>query len=236
MQGLNGLKYFATIVAVTTRTAYSRSHSDEWYKIAWVASGVAAASGTYWDLVLDWGLLQRNSKNRWLRDKLLIPHHSVYFGAMFWTSESISFLHKETLITIVASLEIIRRGIWNFFRLENEHLNNVGEHGVLDEKVLGSSAHSDYGMMTLLVTDGVPGLQVCREKTKKPQVVSSQLKLGFHTAAKKIEGDGDLNQGLEAYDGSGEKTELQRFSNDHRLNFGMQTKKEEEEKPTKKEA
>ena len=82
MQGLNGLKYFATIVAVTTRTAYSRSHSDEWYKIAWVASGVAAASGTYWDLVLDWGLLQRNSKNRWLRDKLLIPHHSVYFGAM----------------------------------------------------------------------------------------------------------------------------------------------------------
>ncbi|WOH03955.1 hypothetical protein DCAR_0623360 [Daucus carota subsp. sativus] len=33
--------------------------------------------------------------------------------------------------------------------------------GVLDEKVLGSSAHSDYGMMTLLVTDGVPGLQVC---------------------------------------------------------------------------
>lgn len=83
MQGLNGLKYFATIVAVTTRTAYSRSRdSTEWYIIAWVASGVAAASGTYWDLVLDWGLLQRNSKNRWLRDKLLIPHHSVYFGAM----------------------------------------------------------------------------------------------------------------------------------------------------------
>ncbi|KAL1804300.1 hypothetical protein ACET3Z_032947 [Daucus carota] len=140
MQGLNGLKYFATIVAVTTRTAYSRSHSDEWYKIAWVASGVAAASGTYWDLVLDWGLLQRNSKNRWLRDKLLIPHHSVYFGAMVlnvllrlaWLQTvldfRVSFLHKETLITIVASLEIIRRGIWNFFRLENEHLNNVGKY------------------------------------------------------------------------------------------------------------
>ncbi|WOH16409.1 hypothetical protein DCAR_0935962 [Daucus carota subsp. sativus] len=140
MQGLNGLKYFATIVAVTTRTAYSRSHSDEWYKIAWVASGVAAASGTYWDLVLDWGLLQRNSKNRWLRDKLLIPRHSVYFGAMVlnvllrlaWLQTvldfRVSFLHKETLITIVASLEIIRRGIWNFFRLENEHLNNVGKY------------------------------------------------------------------------------------------------------------
>lgn len=141
MQGLNGLKYFATIVAVTTRTVYSRSRdSTEWYIIAWVASGVAAASGTYWDLVLDWGLLQRNSKNRWLRDKLLIPHHSVYFGAMVlnvllrlaWLQTvldfQVSFLHKQTLITIVASLEIIRRGIWNFFRLENEHLNNVGKY------------------------------------------------------------------------------------------------------------
>ncbi|KAK1378570.1 hypothetical protein POM88_025314 [Heracleum sosnowskyi] len=39
----------------------------------------------------------------------------------------VSFLHKQTLITIVAGLEIIRRGIWNFYRLENEHLNNVGK-------------------------------------------------------------------------------------------------------------
>lgn len=40
----------------------------------------------------------------------------------------LSFLHRQTLITIVASLEIVRRGIWNFFRLENEHLNNVGKY------------------------------------------------------------------------------------------------------------
>ncbi|KAK7841428.1 phosphate transporter pho1 like protein 3 [Quercus suber] len=40
----------------------------------------------------------------------------------------VSFLHKNSLIAIVASLEIIRRGIWNFFRLENEHLNNVGKY------------------------------------------------------------------------------------------------------------
>ncbi|KAK9008578.1 hypothetical protein V6N11_075467 [Hibiscus sabdariffa] len=37
-------------------------------------------------------------------------------------------LHPQTLTTIVASLEIIRRGVWNFFRLENEHLNNVGKY------------------------------------------------------------------------------------------------------------
>ncbi|XP_014520438.1 1-aminocyclopropane-1-carboxylate oxidase isoform X2 [Vigna radiata var. radiata] len=32
------------------------------------------------------------------------------------------------------------------------------------------SAHSDVGALTLLITDGVPGLQICRDKSKEPQV------------------------------------------------------------------
>lgn len=140
MQGLNGLKYFSTIVAVCMRTAYSISGATHWNILAWIASVIAAIAGTYWDLVIDWGLLQKNSKNRWLRDKLLVPHKTVYFAAMVlnvllrfvWLQTvlkfSVSFLHIQTLTAIVAVLEIIRRGIWNFFRLENEHLNNVGKY------------------------------------------------------------------------------------------------------------
>jgi hypothetical protein len=82
MQGYNGLKYFLTIVAVCMRTAYSLDDRRRWKALAWIFSACAAIVGTYWDLVMDWGLLQRQSKNRWLRDKLLIPHKSVYFGAM----------------------------------------------------------------------------------------------------------------------------------------------------------
>lgn len=82
MQGYNGLKYFATIVAVCVRTAYKLDEGMTWRIIAWVSSIIAAVVSTYWDLVFDWGLLQRNSKNRWLRDKLLVPHKSIYFGAM----------------------------------------------------------------------------------------------------------------------------------------------------------
>lgn len=37
------------------------------------------------------------------------------------------WLHRSMTVFVVACLEIIRRGIWNFFRLENEHLNNVGK-------------------------------------------------------------------------------------------------------------
>ncbi|XP_022945625.1 phosphate transporter PHO1 homolog 3-like [Cucurbita moschata] len=141
MQGYNGLKYFLTIVAVCLRTAYSLNKGVlTWKVLAAVFSAVAAIICTYWDIVMDWGLLQRNSKNRWLRDKLLVGHNSVYFVAMglnvllrfAWLQTVLdfqfSFLHTQGLITIVASLEIIRRGIWNFFRLENEHLNNVGKY------------------------------------------------------------------------------------------------------------
>lgn len=141
MQGLNGLKYLATIVAVCTRIAFTRNkHSIAWKVVAGIASTIAAVVSTYWDIVLDWGLLQRNSTNPWLRDKLLVPHTNVYFGAMglnvllrlAWLQTILdikfSFLHRESMITLVASLEIIRRGIWNFFRLENEHLNNVGKY------------------------------------------------------------------------------------------------------------
>ncbi|KAK1565643.1 hypothetical protein Q3G72_031594 [Acer saccharum] len=39
-----------------------------------------------------------------------------------------------------------------------------------DEETYGASAHSDYGMITLLASDGVPGLQVCRDKSQHPRV------------------------------------------------------------------
>uniref|UniRef100_A0A1J3JJ04 Phosphate transporter PHO1-like protein 5 n=1 Tax=Noccaea caerulescens TaxID=107243 RepID=A0A1J3JJ04_NOCCA len=141
-QGYNGLKYFLTIVAVFLRTMYSVQEDNEfiWRILAGIFSAIAAIFCTYWDLVLDWGLLNRTSKNRWLRDKLLVPQKKVYFIAMIlnillrfaWLQTvldfNFSFMHRQTMVAVVASLEIIRRGIWNFFRLENEHLNNVGKY------------------------------------------------------------------------------------------------------------
>ncbi|XP_010514091.1 PREDICTED: phosphate transporter PHO1 homolog 5-like isoform X2 [Camelina sativa] len=142
-QGYNGLKYFLTIVAVCLRTTYSvvdEDHEFVWRILAGIFSAIAAIFCTYWDLVYDWGLLNRTSKNPWLRDKLLVPQKKVYFIAMIlnillrfaWLQTvldfNFSFMHRQTMVAVVASLEIIRRGIWNFFRLENEHLNNVGKY------------------------------------------------------------------------------------------------------------
>nr|KJB60779.1 hypothetical protein B456_009G325300 [Gossypium raimondii] len=127
VQGYNGLKYFLTIVAVCLRTAYYVNTGIGWRVIVGIVSAIAAIFCTYWDFVYDWGLLNRQSKNPWLRDKLLVPHKYIYFGAMglnvvlrfAWLQTVLNFkfdLHRETLATLVASLEIIRRGVWNFFR------------------------------------------------------------------------------------------------------------------------
>nr|GMD55388.1 phosphate transporter PHO1 homolog 3-like isoform X1 [Ipomoea batatas] len=138
--GVNGLKHFTTVAALVLRTLYELKKGAAMRILAAVFSGITTIANTYWDIVIDWGLLQRNSKNPWLRDKLLVPNKAVYFAAivmnmilrLVWMQLvldfNLPFLHKKAMVAIIACLEIIRRGIWNFFRLENEHLNNVGKY------------------------------------------------------------------------------------------------------------
>lgn len=143
MQALNGLKYFSTVVALVMRSLYDIARQNGspattfWRIMAAATSGITTIYNTYWDIVMDWGLLQMNSRNRWLRDKLLISNKAVYAIAivlnillrLVWMQLvldfNLPFLHRNAMIAVVACLEILRRGIWNFFRLENEHFNNV---------------------------------------------------------------------------------------------------------------
>lgn len=90
MHGLNALKYSSTIVAVATRTIYSLRGGKTLLIVAAASSGVATIANTYWDIAIDWGLLHRNSRNPWLRDKLIVPIRSVYFIAM--VTKLVSFL------------------------------------------------------------------------------------------------------------------------------------------------
>ncbi|XP_073018921.1 phosphate transporter PHO1 homolog 3-like isoform X1 [Primulina eburnea] len=140
-QGFNSLKYFSTVAALILRTIYDLRRGTFWRILAASSSGFTTIYNTYWDIVIDWGLLQRNSKNPWLRDKLLVSNKAVYFIAivanillrLVWMQlvldiQEAPFLHRKAMVALVACLEILRRGIWNFFRLENEHLNNVGKY------------------------------------------------------------------------------------------------------------
>ncbi|XP_050227012.1 2-oxoglutarate-Fe(II) type oxidoreductase hxnY-like [Mercurialis annua] len=66
------------------------------------------------------------------------------------------------------------------------HYPDVVKHS--EEEIFGASAHSDFGMITLLVTDGVPGLQVCREKYEEPRTWENVL----HMEGAFIVNTGDL--------------------------------------------
>lgn len=45
----------------------------------------------------------------------------------------LSSIIKLPLVELIAAVEIIRRGQWNLFRLENEHLNNCGKFRAVKE-------------------------------------------------------------------------------------------------------
>lgn len=86
MHGYNGLKYFLTIIAVLIRSAFELRKGIKLKVLALISSAIAALMNTHYDIMVDWGLLQRKSKNFGLRDKLLVSHKSVYFAAMVSTS------------------------------------------------------------------------------------------------------------------------------------------------------
>ncbi|TMW86889.1 hypothetical protein EJD97_020744 [Solanum chilense] len=138
--GFNGFTYFSMLLSVVFQSTFRLKKKMTWKVWALVSSGVAALANITWDIRMDWGLLQMKSRNFLLRDKLLLHHKTVYYIAMIlevllrfvWLQVVLSFdmrpLRGKVITSTFASLEILRRGIWNFFRLENEHLNNVGEY------------------------------------------------------------------------------------------------------------
>ncbi|KAM3866475.1 xenotropic and polytropic retrovirus receptor 1 homolog isoform 2-T2 [Diretmus argenteus] len=107
--------------------------------------GFSVISSCYtliWDLKMDWGLFDRNAgENTFLREEIVYPHKAYYYSAIVedvllrfsWTlTVSLSTVCSfpgisDILATILAPMEVFRRFVWNFFRLENEHLNNCGE-------------------------------------------------------------------------------------------------------------
>lgn len=133
-------KYVSAMLAAGAKVAYERDKSAGMMWLVVVISSAATIYQLYWDFVMDWGLLQMNSKNPWLRNELVLRRKFIYYFSMglnlilrlAWLQTVLhtSFEHVDHRVTelFIASLEVIRRGQWNFYRLENEHLNNAGKY------------------------------------------------------------------------------------------------------------
>ncbi|KAH6825102.1 EXS family protein [Perilla frutescens var. hirtella] len=136
---LNLGKYVSAMLAAGAKVAYEKEKTVGWLCLVMIMSSTATVYQLYWDFVKDWGLLEFNSKNPWLRDELVLRHKFIYYFSLglnlvlrlAWlqTVFHYNFEKVDYRVTMLflAALEVVRRGQWNFYRLENEHLNNAGK-------------------------------------------------------------------------------------------------------------
>ncbi|KAM0047727.1 putative SPX domain-containing protein [Helianthus debilis subsp. tardiflorus] len=132
-------KYVSAMLAAGAKVAYEKEKSVGWLCVVVIMSSITTVYQLYWDFVKDWGLLQMNSKNPWLRNELILRRKFIYFLSMglnvvlrlAWLQTVLHYkfggIDYRLTGLFLAALEVIRRGHWNFYRLENEHLNNAGK-------------------------------------------------------------------------------------------------------------
>eukprot|EP00743_Colponemidia_sp_Colp-15_P003538 GILK01003818.1.p1 GENE.GILK01003818.1~~GILK01003818.1.p1 ORF type:complete len:823 (+),score=116.33 GILK01003818.1:2051-4519(+) len=148
LQLMNAGKYFSAMLVVLFDALSNPKlggNLPQWRWIWVICAVISTAYSFMWDIKMDWGFLQPNSKFRFLRNKLAYSHIGVYYVAIVtnfllrcsWvisiSPEFFGIHFAPELVTLAVGLgEIYRRSQWNFFRLENEHLNNCGQYRAVD--------------------------------------------------------------------------------------------------------
>ncbi|KAK9459329.1 EXS family-domain-containing protein [Lipomyces oligophaga] len=90
----------------------------------------------FWDLFMDWSLFQANSQHKLLRDELGFRDPRWYYAAMiidpvlrfnwvFYVIFPVQIQQSAVTSFLIALVEVLRRFVWIFFRMENEHCANV---------------------------------------------------------------------------------------------------------------
>ncbi|XP_017033779.1 xenotropic and polytropic retrovirus receptor 1 homolog [Drosophila kikkawai] len=143
---INAFKYTLSIIVVIFSTVqmetsgnYKSVFQNPW---TWVYLTSALISSFYslaWDMLKDFGLFREwKGENLFLRDQLVYPKWFYYFVIVentllrfVWLLEFAmvyqNVLASHTGTTLASFCEMTRRFLWNFLRLENEHLNNCGQ-------------------------------------------------------------------------------------------------------------
>ncbi|CAF3082773.1 unnamed protein product [Rotaria socialis] len=128
-----------------------------------IASFIGATYKLIWDLKMDWGFFDANdNENKFLREQIVYPSKFYYYAGIiqdvtfryiwiinvFMHFRTRSAEYADVIGFIFGLIEVFRRFIWNYFRLENEHLNNCGEfRAVRDISIAPISMRVDHGTL-----------------------------------------------------------------------------------------
>ena len=135
---LNASKYSLVIIVIILRATIQSGIP------VYIVQACSTLFSLYWDLVMDFGLLQstRDFKKLILRDQLVVfPYKSVYYYMIFfncisrfsWILLNYNILSIDNTQLLIALIEILRRFHWTFLRIEYEHLNNCNLFKAVEE-------------------------------------------------------------------------------------------------------
>ncbi|KAL7015032.1 hypothetical protein ACKWTF_016251 [Chironomus riparius] len=156
---------FSSITMATTGSYPKSTHNPFFY--FWIVSAIVSSCYAYgWDVYMDWGLMSMEGENKFLRDEIVYSNTWFYYIAMVedfilrfgWTLSmsliEMGYIDSDIMLSILAPLEVFRRFIWNYFRLENEHLNNCGNfRAVRDISIAPITGASDEAMILRMMDD-----------------------------------------------------------------------------------
>lgn len=193
---VNAGKYsttFFVVIFTTLRIYYAPSYAnlyDNPFTYLMLASQFISSVYTYtWDIKMDWGLLSSssNGENRFLRDEIVYSPGFYYFAILedlalrfVWVLSFLliqnNLVSPEVMTSVLAPLEVFRRFIWNFFRLENEHLNNCGKfRAVRDISVAPIDSSDQISIIRMMDEEnGVINRHIKKKNPKKSKDVDKK--------------------------------------------------------------
>jgi hypothetical protein len=106
-------KYVSAMLAAGAKVAYEKDRSLGSLSLLVIVSSSATMYQLYWDFVKDWGLLQPNSKNPWLRNDLILKSKSIYYLSMVCMFVSLSpfrqvYKHSQNEFICSSSVQAAR--------------------------------------------------------------------------------------------------------------------------------
>ncbi|KAF1874324.1 hypothetical protein Lal_00013765 [Lupinus albus] len=113
----------AAMLAAGAKVAYEKDESIVWLCLVVIMSSAATMYQLYWDFVKDWGLLQINSNNPWLRNELMLQRKSIYYFSMVHTNYHSKTITYQNQTTKYHSLTPLLLGVHDkISKVENKYI------------------------------------------------------------------------------------------------------------------
>ncbi|RYC65373.1 hypothetical protein CHU98_g845 [Xylaria longipes] len=132
-------KYIMTILSYVALSLFRINNTHSNLALFITFSTINGLYTSIWDLFMDFSLLQPDARHPFLRDILGLKRRWLYyaimvidpilrFGWIFYAIFTHDLQHSTITSFLVSLSEVIRRGMWALFRVENEHCSNVAQY------------------------------------------------------------------------------------------------------------